>query len=123
MAVDEQRFGELIGTVGALVTAVADMKGAVIPALRTQEERMTKFTDLMRRELADHNEKDEVVHKVVADMQDLIYGDGTADDLGMRKEVSRLVKGNTRLLAFIAGVAVAGGIAGHKLGVIVDKFW
>jgi hypothetical protein len=54
MPVDEIKFGELIGTVGALVISVGDMKAAIIPALREQREEMAKYRDDCRQAMDLH---------------------------------------------------------------------
>lgn len=121
MPIDEVKFGELIGTVGSLVTAVSDMKGAILPALKEQRLELTKYIDETRKEMREHKEKDTVVYKAVADCAEWMRGiDG---EKGAKKELKEIVEGRTRFVAFIAGVTVAGGMMGHKLSEGISVIW
>lgn len=110
MPIDEVKFGELIGTVGALVTAVSDMKAAIIPALNAQQQDM-----------AEHKEKDIIIYGKVANLAD--WKDGTATEPGAKKQLNDLVNGKGKFVAFVAGVTVMGGMAGHKISEGISLLW
>lgn len=110
MPIDEVRFGELIGTVGALVTAVADMKAAIIPALHAQQKEM---------EL--HKETDAVMNAMVVDIA--TWKDGKNGEKGAKRILEELEKNKIKAASFIGGVALAGGAAGHKISDLITKLW
>ena len=112
MAIDEVKFGELIGTVGALVTVVADMKGAIIPALKEQRQEMANHREETRIEMQRHKEEDAAMHTLVTNIVD--WKEGTPDQPGARKKLNDLVEGKVKLVAFMCGITIMGGLLGHK---------
>jgi hypothetical protein len=118
MAIDEQRFGELIGTVGALVVTVADLKGAILPALKEQRLEMAKYRDDCRDAMEVHKKDDNDIHekietlcKPIADLIDWRDGDGTPEDIGAKKQLNGLITTQIKNKAWAAGVAaVVSGI-------------
>jgi len=106
------QFGELKGTVGSLVTVVADMKAAIIPALKEQRLEMAKYRDDCRNAMDSHKQDDADVHekietlcRPIADLQDWVNGDGTLEDLGAKKQLNGLVTDRIKTRAWSAGVA------------------
>lgn len=119
MPIDDIKFGEMIGTVGALVTAVADMKAAIIPALREQRLEMAKYREDCQLTMKWHEKDDLIMHekleiicKPIADIQDWMLGDGTPEDLGAKKILNLLVTDKIKDKAWVAGIAtvVSGAI-------------
>lgn len=123
MPIDETKFGELIGTVGALVITVADMKSLIIPAIKEARAETAQYREEARVRQEEHDEKDAVVHAVVADLADWARGDGTPDNPGAKKQLNGLLNGKSRLIAFISGIGFMSGIAGHKLSDGAAGIW
>lgn len=110
MAIDETKFGELIGTVGALVVAVNDMKAAVLPAIQTQQKEMA------------------AVNKDISDLANLVsdlleWKNGVNGEPGAKRTIENLERGKLKVVSFIGGIALAGGAAGHKLAELLARFW
>lgn len=126
MPIDEVRFGELIGTVNQLVISVADLKGAVIPALTKQRDEMARYVETARKDMEDHKktdtetrdaleEKDRVMWEAMAGILEWVRGDGTEDNPGAKKQLNTLVSGKSKLVAMVSGFAIAAGLLSHKL--------
>jgi hypothetical protein len=109
MAIDEIQFGEMKGMLTALQAQVSRISDAIIPALARANEKLDKVAN----DLADHKEKDAVVHACVADLADCIRGDGTPENIGLRKEVSILTKGRLTLIATVSGVGIGMVLLSH----------
>lgn len=108
MPVDEFKIGEINGKVDMLVTAVYDMKSAVILALEKQQ-----------KDIDEHKEKDLVV---ASDVQNILnWKNGTNGDIGAKQTLDNLEKGKLKLASFIGGIAFAGGVAGSKAIDFVTK--
>lgn len=110
MPIDETKFGELIGTVGALVTAVSDMKAAILPAIST-----------LQKDFTEHKEQDATLTHNVEDL--IEWRDGKKDEKGAKRTLEDLERGRIKAVSFIGGIAIAGGAAGHKLADIMSKIW
>lgn len=131
MPIDEIKFGELIGTVGSLVTAVADMKAAILPALREQRLEMSKYREDCRDAMDIHKKDDLDKHdmlenlcKPLADLQDEIYGDGSrGGEPGLRARVNDLVIDKIKIKAWAAGVAAVISLIGIGIGWAVEAHY
>lgn len=119
MPIDEVKFGELIGTVNSLAVTVADMKAAIMPAIKEVRSETASYREDSRLRQEEHDEKDAVVHAVVADIADWVRGDGTPDNPGAKKQLNALVSGRNKFIALLSGIAFGVGFAGHKVG---EKF-
>ena len=130
MPIDEVKFGELIGTVGSLVTAVADMKAAILPALKEQRLEMAKYRDDCRDAMEAHKQDDTDKHqlleslcKPIADLHDEIYGDGSkGGELGLKAKVNELVTDKIKVKAWAAGVAAVVSAIFIGIGWAVEAF-
>lgn len=126
MPVDEVQFGELIGTVRSLAVTVADMKAAVLPAIENQSREMARYRDDCRASMDEHKKDDAKNHETletlcapIADLQDIVYGDGTQEDLGLKKTVNKLVLDQVKYKARSAGVAACVGGLITVAGIVV----
>lgn len=121
MAIDEVKFGELIGTVGALVTTVANLQGAVMPAIKEVRTETARYRDETDTKMAKHDMEDSVVHAGVADLLDWMRGDGTPEEIGAKKTLNKLVSERTKLVAVMATIAFVFNAMGA--GIIVLLNW
>lgn len=119
MSVDEQKFGELIGTVNALSATVSDMKAAIMPAIKEVRTETASYREEAWRRQKDHDEKDAVVHAVVADLADWMRGDGSPENPGAKRQLNAIVANKGKIVAMMTGLAFGVGFAGHKVS---EKF-
>lgn len=122
MAIDEQKFGELIGTVGALVTAVADLKMAVIPAIKEVRSETAQYREEARNRQDSHDVVDSIVHANVDQINDWMRGDGTSENLGARKIINSLVTDRIKAKAYNAGIAAVVSIIIGCIGYAAETF-
>lgn len=131
MPIDEVKFGELIGTVGALVMAVAETKGsitslekAILPVLKEQQLQTAAYRDESRNRQEKHEAEDRVVHEALADTLDWMRGDGTPENPGAKKQLNAMVQGKTRFIAVVSGIGIGVAVISHsdKIITLIDKF-
>jgi len=125
------KFGELIGTVGALVAVVADTKSTMIAALNEQRREMAQYRDDCRDAMEKHKEDDAKQHEIleslskpIADMHDQIFGDGSKDGApGLKADVYDLKTGKIKVMAWAGGFAACISIVVALLGWAVEAHY
>jgi len=129
MPIDEIKFGEMSGKLDALAGQVGRMSAAIIPAMAKQDEKLDKYIAEIRARQDKHEENDRVMHQKfeeicepIADILEWKNGDGTAEDLGAKKTLNKLVTGSIKRTAWVAGVGSLGGAIVAGLAWAVEIF-